>query len=507
MGNQPNIFTRGVAAISLSVRSKLLVAFLSITCLLIGLALFGLNSLQQANERTEALIRDQERIAFFNEANDIVQEAMAMILALTEPSAGTSNSTGGWFTQPGEDLVQLLAEVSGHLGRGQRKFGKPNMPDASAIQRLRQDIKNLTPMAREAHRLRGLGDVAGSVAVGRKQVFNRLRKLQREFYTTVRGIEDEMAGRAKVTASAYLSSRQNIVAAGITAIGAALLLGYSLSSSLLWPIGRIRLALGQIAGGSFDTRIAVPNRDELGELADNVNATSEHLGALYEEVESQRADLEAEHARSEALLYNLLPADIAARLKLEPDKTIADSLSHVAILFADIVDFTPRAASLPPEQAVGFLNRIFSRFDMLTEEHGLEKIKTIGDAYMVAAGMPNPCNQPVHRVARMALDMQLAAEEMSPEFPDGLQVRIGIHAGPAVAGVVGNQKLFYDVWGETVNTASRMESHGEPDRIQVTTRVKEELEDAFDFEPRGAVTVKGMGEVEAWFLIGAKVQI
>lgn len=210
--------------------------------------------------------------------------------------------------------------------------------------------------------------------------------------------------------------------------------------------------------------------------------------------------LEAEHARSEALLYNLLPEDIAARLKTEPGKTIADNLPQVAILFADIVDFTPRAASLPPEQVVGFLNRIFSTFDELAEKHGLEKIKTIGDAYMVAAGMPSQVGDPVHRIAEMALDMQRATNAMSPDFSEGLQVRIGLHAGPAVAGVIGNKKPFYDVWGETVNTASRMESHGEPGRIQVTKAAKEELEGDYYFEPRGTVEVKGMGTAETWWL-------
>ncbi len=226
---------------------------------------------------------------------------------------------------------------------------------------------------------------------------------------------------------------------------------------------------------------------------------------LLRKADTAEDALEVEHARSEALLYNLLPEDIAARLKVEPDQTIADSLPQVAILFADIVDFTPRAATLPPEEVVGFLNKIFRAFDELAEKHGLEKIKTIGDAYMVAAGMPNPCGDPVHRVAKMALDMQRTVEAMAPEFPEGLQVRIGLHAGPAVAGVIGNRKLFYDVWGETVNTASRMESHGEPGRIQVTTAAKEELDADYEFEPRGTVEVKGIGAVETWWLAGAKV--
>ena len=123
---------------------------------------------------------------------------------------------------------------------------------------------------------------------------------------------------------------------------------------------------------------------------------------------------------------------------------------------------------------------------------------------MVAAGMPNPSPEPVHRVAEMALDMRRKIQELSFEFPEGLEIRIGLHAGPVVAGVIGNKKLFYDVWGETVNTASRMESHGEAGRVQVTTAAMEELMDDYEFEPRGKVAIKGLGEVETWYLNGRR---
>lgn len=216
---------------------------------------------------------------------------------------------------------------------------------------------------------------------------------------------------------------------------------------------------------------------------------------------SQAEDaLELEHARSEALLYNLLPSGIAARLKLAPDQTIADSLPKVAILFADVVGFTPMSARMSAEEVVEFLNAVFSRFDALAQRHGLEKIKTIGDAYMVGAGMPDPCDDPVHRVAEMALDMLSATRDL----PDGARVRIGVHCGPAVAGVIGQQKLFYDVWGETVNTASRMESHGEAGRIQVSAAAYRALEREYRFDARGIVEVKGIGPVETWWLIARR---
>lgn len=210
--------------------------------------------------------------------------------------------------------------------------------------------------------------------------------------------------------------------------------------------------------------------------------------------------LEAEHARSEALLYNLLPGEIAARLKDAPGKTIADSLDHTAILFADIVGFTPRSARMTPEELVNFLNRIFSTFDTLTTKHGLEKIKTIGDAYMVAAGLPQPVDKPVHRVAEMACEMLGAMRAFSKEIGDTVEVRIGIHAGPVVAGVIGHQKLFYDVWGETVNTASRLESHGKAGQIQVTAAARDALRDTYEFTPRGSIEIKGIGPLETWWL-------
>ncbi len=217
---------------------------------------------------------------------------------------------------------------------------------------------------------------------------------------------------------------------------------------------------------------------------------------------SERAEdaLEAAYARSEALLENLLPRDVADRLKADPDLTIADQLPKVAIVFADIHDFTPRSASIEPRQLVALLNRVFNAFDALAEKHGLEKIKTIGDAYMAGAGLPRPCDRPVHRAAAMALDMLRVARSLSEELGEPIELRIGLHVGPVVAGVIGHRKPFYDAWGETVNTASRMEAYGREGRIHVTASAREELMDSYGFEQRGPIEVKGLGTVETWWL-------
>lgn len=210
--------------------------------------------------------------------------------------------------------------------------------------------------------------------------------------------------------------------------------------------------------------------------------------------------LAVEHARSEALLQNLLPSEIAARLKAKPGEVIADGLPAVTLLFADIVGFTPRAAERSPDEVVDFLNRIFSRFDELSSEFGLEKIKTIGDAYMVAAGLPVPRDDHASVVAKMAVAMQEAVKNLSDELGEDILLRIGIHSGPAVAGVIGTSKVFYDVWGDTVNTASRMESNGAAGRIQVTSATRALLGDEFEFESRGLVQIKGIGEIETYWM-------
>ena len=208
--------------------------------------------------------------------------------------------------------------------------------------------------------------------------------------------------------------------------------------------------------------------------------------------------LDREHVRSERLLLNVLPAAIADRLK--DRETIADRFDHATVLFADVVDFTPFAESLAPEQVVGVLDRLFSAFVELAEQRGLEKIKTIGDAYMVAAGVPAPRPDHLEAVIEMAIAM-LDHVERERAAGSELHLRIGIDTGPVVAGVIGRSRFIYDLWGDTVNTASRMEHHGVVDRIQVTSRVVDALGDSSASESRGRIEVKGKGSMEAWLLM------
>ena len=216
------------------------------------------------------------------------------------------------------------------------------------------------------------------------------------------------------------------------------------------------------------------------------------------ERERAAALIAAERERSERLLLNVLPAPIAERLK-SGESPIADRASEAGVLFADIVGFTPLSERMHPDELVRLLDEVFSLFDGLVAEHGLEKIKTIGDAYMVASGLLDGSERHAEKLAETALAMQEAISRKPP-----LLVRIGIDIGPVVAGVIGRRKFIYDLWGDTVNTAGRMEAQGIPGAIQVTERVYERLEPAFVFEERGTIEVRGKGPMRTYLLVGTR---
>ena len=224
---------------------------------------------------------------------------------------------------------------------------------------------------------------------------------------------------------------------------------------------------------------------------------------LRDQEQAYLKKLAIEQEKSENLLLNILPQPIAQRLK-QGEKNIADSFSDVTVLFADIVDFTKLSASLSPDELVETLNQIFSIFDELAEKYGLEKIKTIGDAYMVVGGLPTPRADHVEAIAEMALDMQNKIRSFSLNHKEPLQMRIGIHTGPVEAGVIGTKKFAYDLWGDTVNTANRMESHGIAGKIQVTMKTYERLKHQYLLEKRHIISVKGKGEMNTYFLLGRK---
>jgi PAS domain S-box-containing protein len=249
-------------------------------------------------------------------------------------------------------------------------------------------------------------------------------------------------------------------------------------------------------------------------ISENIRAARDASGALlyYEgtvsditERRQSEVALQLARKKAELLLLNILPQAVAERLK-RGQRTIAESFEEVTVLFADLVDFTKFSTQTSPTQLVEILNVIFSKFDRLAEKHRLEKIKTIGDAYMVVAGLPTPRKDHAQAIALMALDMKEAIAQFNAETQQSFRLRIGINTGPVVAGVIGIKKFSYDLWGDTVNIASRMESLSIPGCIQVTAATYERLRDDYVFEERYPIHVKGKGEMITYLLTGKKLE-
>ena len=213
---------------------------------------------------------------------------------------------------------------------------------------------------------------------------------------------------------------------------------------------------------------------------------------------------EAAKAETDALLRNILPDDVVERLKAAPGKGIADSVEEASILFADISGFVALSRQLGAERIVALLNRIVSEFDWLAEKHGVEKIKTIGDAYMVAAGVPQPVTDHAVRIARMGCAMLEAVKRIREETGHDIRMRIGVASGPVTAGVIGTTKFSYDLWGDAVNLAARLENRSQPGRILVCPACRAAIGTAFEFEHNGAIDIKGVGLKETWFLVGER---
>lgn len=220
------------------------------------------------------------------------------------------------------------------------------------------------------------------------------------------------------------------------------------------------------------------------------------------EIVRAEAAMEVEYERSEALLANILPASVAERLKDPARNVIADKYDDASVLFADIAGFTERASDMAPDLLIRFLDRLYGDFDALVDKHGLEKIKISGDSYMVVSGVPEPRPDHVEALAALALDMADAANRLKDSRGNAVPLRIGLASGPVVAGVVGSRRFFYDVWGDAVNVASRMESTDSVGRIQVPEDVYQRLKSNFVLQERGPVAVKGKGVMRTWYLVG-----
>lgn len=292
----------------------------------------------------------------------------------------------------------------------------------------------------------------------------------------------------------------------ISPIGALLLVNLR-SAVRLWLAYFALLALSGLLEPYLRQGNGLPPRLAATFFVLNIGAVSTlaiaMIGYFIQQKEKTLRLLRIEEEKAENLLLNILPREIAAILKNE-NRTIADHFDGASILFADLVGFTPLTAELPPVEVVDLLNEIFSHFDALVEKYDLEKIRTIGDNYMVAAGAPRPLRDHACLIARLALEMSQYLHSRPSSNGRRVEFRIGINSGSVVGGVIGRKKFVYDLWGDAVNVASRMESQGVPGRIQITRATYELIAGDFICEPRGRVRLKGRGEMETWFLLGEK---
>lgn len=283
-----------------------------------------------------------------------------------------------------------------------------------------------------------------------------------------------------------------------------------LGTLLIAPILRLRDDL--IAAGETLSRdenyvnfysLSAKRNDELGEVMAAFNQMYSRVhDEIFERKHAQEI-LRKEQEKSENLLLNILPKPIAEKLK-NGQNNIANGFAEATILFADLVGFTKLSEKIEPSELVSLLNQIFSSFDRLTDKHNLEKIKTVGDAYMVVGGLPMPREDSTEAIAEMALDILQEIARFNVESELNLSIRIGINTGPVVAGVIGTKKFIYDLWGDAVNTASRMESHGIPDAIQVTESTYNILKNKYVFKERGIISIKGKGEMNTYLLVARK---
>jgi class 3 adenylate cyclase len=286
--------------------------------------------------------------------------------------------------------------------------------------------------------------------------------------------------------------QRDLLIVGAIAFLVVVVTGAWLSRSLLGPLRELTAGVRRFAAGDHDAHVTVRTRDEIGQLCLAFNG-------MIDDINQKNAVIETKNRENEELLLNVLPAPIANRLR-GGEKGIADGFAEVTVAFADLVGFTALSSEMPPAEVVTLLNGLFTRFDVAAQELGIEKIKTVGDAYMAVCGLPILVPNHAERMVRMAIRMVHITREHAMEHGVSMKLRVGINSGPVVAGVIGKSKYIYDLWGDTVNLASRMESGGIPDSVQVTRPVYEKLKDQFVFEARGEIEVKGKGNVEAWVL-------
>ncbi len=513
----PNFIARTVARLGVSIRSKLLVAFLGGTVLMVGLALFGLIALQQANERTTQLIADQDRIGLYQELDSAfgVISMMGFVAGYITPELA-ENAELHWMRAPSEALLSRMGDLEGLLGQSMRRYGREGSPDRPNLEFLRTKVAELHSTAHQINKLRRDRDFDAAQSLAIEEFAPSALRLQRDTYSITRQIEAEMAETAKSTALAFEASRRQVIASALIAVGLALLLGYAISASLIWPVRRIGQTLGMIAGGDFNARVTVPNRDELGELAANVNVTSERLGTLYSEVEGQRAELaewntaledkvatQVDQIERTNRLRRFLPAQVADLIvgAQDGEDMLGSRRGEVTVLFADLRGFTAFSNAVPPEQVIEALNAFHATSGPLIEARGGTLERFLGDGLMVLFGAPVPMKDAAESAVALAKDMKEAfrpALEPFQTLENSLGLGIGIATGIATLGQIGFEgRLDYSAIGPAPNLAARLCDHASDGQFLLCEATAKGIDASV--APAGPFNLKGIGETTPAF--------
>ncbi len=368
--------------------------------------------------------------------------------------------------------------------------------DPQTVKKVYQLLIDWRPIRDEVIQLRLAGDLAAADAITRGKGARHVELLESEF----KGLRLFAARKADDSlANAESIMRKSTIIIGMI-LAAAVFLGIAIAvpitRSIRIPLTRLDRAAARVSQGDLDQRVAVTSQDELGRLSSTFNS-------MVVSIREQTEEIQRKNEENERLLLNILPGPIADRLKQGED-TIADHFPEVTVLFADIVGFTVMSGNVSPSDLVTMLNDLFSTFDDSAHRLGIEKIKTIGDCYMAAAGLTIELDDPPAAMVEMALEIQRNIDQINAQHGTSFQIRIGINCGPVVAGVIGKSKFIYDLWGDTVNLASRMESHGVAGRIHVSEAIYERIKDRFRVEPRGDIKIKGKGPMPTYLVSDTK---
>jgi class 3 adenylate cyclase/CHASE3 domain sensor protein len=365
--------------------------------------------------------------------------------------------------------------------------------DPQLVKKVHQSLIDWRPIRDEVIQLRLAGDFNGADAITRGKGAIQVEHIENEL-VKLKLFAHRQANESMVEAGMIM--RESTLIIGLLFVTAVLLgiaIAVPITHSIRKPLTRLDHAATRVSQGDLGQQLEVTSRDELGRLTSTFNF-------MVVSIREQTEEIHRKNEENERLLLNILPGPIADRLK-KGEETIADHFPEVTVLFADIVGFTALSETIPPHDLVTLLNHLFSEFDNSAQVLEIEKIKTIGDCYMAVAGLTNEVDNPPTAMVKMAFEMLSSVELINSQRGISLQIRIGINCGPVIAGVIGKSKFIYDLWGDTVNLASRMESHGVAGRIHISEAIYQRVKGCFKVENRGVINVKGKGEMTT-YLIG-----